>query len=459
MNLIKTAWISCLLVACSGNDDPGSTVAAGSEPTWHQDVAPIFSENCSQCHAPDGVAAFLDLTDYAAATPWAPAIESAVSSGRMPPFLALPTDVCENSHGFQHDARLDDSEVDTIVAWVAGGALEGDASAAAPLPSPLRGELERVDEELVPLNGYTTQSSAVITDELICYVLDPQQDQTRWIEGLQVVPDNVAVVHHALINLASRDAAAAADAADGSTDGWYDCLGGVNVPGARLVGGWIPGGGPTEYPSGTGVEMGVDEVMVVQMHYHTLVDPQTDQTSVQVQWAPSEPEDVALVQLWGNARNASQGLLPGPNDAADADFLIPAGATGHTETSRHDLPIPEGIDVDVFMVAPHMHYVGVDLRAWIEHADGTPGDCLVHVPAWDFDWQLLYFYDAAAGRAPTVRAGDKLVIECTYDNSLDNPAVVSALEQSGLTAPTDVRIGEGSLDEMCLLGVGTVLRD
>ena len=41
---------------------------------------------------------------------------------------------------------------------------------------------------------------------------------------------------------------------------------------------------------------------------------------------------------------------------------------------------------------------------------------------------------------------------------MDNPALVVTLGEVGLTEPQDVSLGEGTLDEMCLAGVGVAIR-
>jgi len=461
MRIAAVAAGLLLVAACKGGDDDkqATTTPVVAGTTWHQDAAPIFSENCIQCHTSAGVAAFLDLTQYDQAVAWAPVIASNASEGTMPPFGAVETTECENRWGFLHDARLTPEEVVLVQAWVDDGTLEGDPATAAPLLQPDIPQLARVDHEIAPQTAHTTQGSQALKDEFYCFVFDPEVSETRWVEGLQVQPDNISVVHHVLLNVASRADAEAADAADGVVDGIYPCFGGVGVAGARLIGGWIPGGGPTEYPEGSGAELRADEVLVAQMHYHNTVDPQTDSTSVQIMWTETEPPFPALIELLGNAADASQGLQPGPSDPnGAAEFLIPAGDASHVETSRHELPIPEGVEVDVFLVAPHMHYAGVSMRAWVEHADGSPNDCLVHVPAWDFDWQLLYFFDATNRNAPVVKSGDTLVLECIYNNTLDNGGLASVLAEAGIDEPTDIGLGGGSLEEMCLLGVGAMVR-
>ena len=50
--------------------------------------------------------------------------------------------------------------------------------------------------------------------------------------------------------------------------------------------------------------------------------------------------------------------------------------------------------------------------------------------------------------------GDVVVLDCTYDNTMNNQNLVEALADSGLDAPIDVFLGEETLDEMCLAAFG-----
>ena len=83
-------------------------------------------------------------------------------------------------------------------------------------------------------------------------------------------------------------------------------------------------------------------------------------------------------------------------------------------------------------------------------AEQPAEECLLQTPHWDFNWQRGYRYDAPLDELPTAGPGDVLQFRCTYDNSLDNPFVRDALDEQGLTEPREVRLGEESLDEMCL---------
>jgi len=76
------------------------------------------------------------------------------------------------------------------------------------------------------------------------------------------------------------------------------------------------------------------------------------------------------------------------------------------------------------------------------------------VPVWRFfDFQTHTPLDSA----PVMRPGDVLNMRCTYDNSMDNRFVRTALDQQGLDVPIDVGLGETTLDEMCLGVFGVAL--
>jgi hypothetical protein len=110
--------------------------------------------------------------------------------------------------------------------------------------------------------------------------------------------------------------------------------------------------------------------------------------------------------------------------------------------------------VHLAAIAGHEHYVGTAVQITIDRAAPQPdqpaSECLLSIPRWDFDWQREYSYDVPLDQAPTAAPGDVVKIKCTYNNTLMNPKVVQSLLDQGLSAPQTVRLGETTLDEMCL---------
>lgn len=69
----------------------------------------------------------MSFLTYKDVRPWAKAIKAAVVARKMPPWFADP-----KIGQFTNDRSLKRSEIDTLVAWVDGGALEGNLKDAPP---------------------------------------------------------------------------------------------------------------------------------------------------------------------------------------------------------------------------------------------------------------------------------------------------------------------------------------
>ncbi len=454
---IALAALGVAIAACSSSSsnpsssNPGpDATATGSVATvtFHKDVEPILQRSCQGCHVPGGIAPF-GLVTYQQASAVAPAMAEKTTARIMPPWHALNTAECTPPYGWKNDLRLSDAEIATISAWHDAGAPEGDPKDAPP-PRALAGGLPGVALELKPATPFAL---APKSDQFRCFVLDPKLTTDAYINGVFVVPGNSTVVHHALVFTdPSRASLAKADASMS-----YDCFGGTGIADSDLLAAWAPGGVPLEYPSNVAVPVTAGSLLVMQVHYHphSATDAATDATTVQLRFSDAAPQYRAISKLLGNFRSTlpgGDGLLPGPDDpATGAAFVIPAGVAGHTESMQYTFTALRlgGVSPYLYGVGGHMHLVGVDEKISLAKADGT-NQCLVQIPHWDFDWQRRYDYDAAIEQLPVISPGDKLELRCTYDNTMQNPKVVGSLQQQGLSAPSNVVLGETTLDEMCL---------
>jgi hypothetical protein len=438
---------SAAMADTAANEDAGAPV------TWHGDVASIVARRCSACHQAGGIGPF-SLTDFASAQRFATAMSGAVMSGRMPPWQATDTDECHPRFGWKDDMRLSAEEKSIIARWAAQGAPEGKPGAAAEVAAPASLALSNPTNRTTMAKPYAVQGK---TDQFRCFPLPYEFTQNAWVTGLQVVPGNAKVVHHVLVWL---DSGHQSDALVGP-DGSYPCFG---APGfaTTLLGAWAPGAVPSEMPPATGLAVPKGSRIVINVHYHPTTTAETDATSIDLRWTTTRTPYTALLALPGNAKNAADGLMPGADDPAGGPaFVIPANVSDHEERAEikiGSVPFP----VRIFAVGTHMHYVGTGMRMEIDRSGrvgGAPADepsreCLVETPKWDFHWQRGYSYDAPLGSLPTVMSGDKLLLRCLYDNSTRNPYVMEALREQGLRAPQEVRLGEQTLDEMCLGVIG-----
>src|SRR5713226_2117124 len=90
--------------------------------TFTKDVAPILQAKCQECHQPNSIAP-MSLITYQEARPWARSIKERVAARQMPPWHVDRTVGVQH---FKNDMSLSDEQVNKIVDWVDGGALQGD---------------------------------------------------------------------------------------------------------------------------------------------------------------------------------------------------------------------------------------------------------------------------------------------------------------------------------------------
>ncbi|HEX7664052.1 MAG TPA: hypothetical protein VF407_06075, partial [Polyangiaceae bacterium] len=433
--------------------------------TFHKDVEPLLQKHCQGCHVAGGIAPFT-LTSYDDAKESASEMVSATSQRIMPPWGAVSESDCTPTHGFQEDPTLTDAEIATIKAWKDQGTPEGDPKdAPPPVGAPIT-DLPGVQQKLTPETPYTLTGS---TDQFRCFILDPQIVATKYMNGTFFVPGNPQIVHHALLFADTKDEAKN-NVPSGGPANQYDCFGGPGISEPTLVAAWAPGGTPAEFPSNVGMAIAPGTKFVMQVHYHphATVTNNTDSTTFEIRYLDSTPEYDVLNLLMGNAQSASDGLQPGPDDPASGPaFVIPANAKDHTEEIKYTLPkelgqVPGG--AYLYSIAAHEHYVATKERFTLTHAAPVsgeqPDECLLNVPQWNFNWQRFYAYqgDGTLEHLPRLGAGDTLDIKCTYDNTMDNALLAESLHERQMNAPVDVKLGETTLDEMCLGGFSIVYK-
>lgn len=435
-------WIWLALVAChpAPTKPPDDTDAPDTVddthpvegPTWYADVAPIVVPRCTSCHADDRIV--FSLATYEDAAPLAPAIVDAVTSGRMPPWLAHDTPTCAPPWSFEGNPQLSADDVALLTAWADAGAPEGTPTGPAPEPAP-PSDID-ADQTLTPSTSYSIDT---VEDVVMCHALDPGLVDTGWLRAVQLVPGDLSVAHHAVLLLDDI----------GLTDdqpGWFPCFGGVGQATPLVF--WAPGTEPFEAPPDSAIRVPAASKLILQLHWHptAAIGPVT-LPSVRFDWTDPPIYEAAL-RLLGNAKNAGDGLLPDASDRGAPEFRIPAGDPDHTETMLAPLGGTSDRDVSVWAIGHHMHRFGSAMRTWRDSSDA----CLLSTPGWDYDKHRLY--RIPQDQWPTVPSTTELRVACTYDNTLDHPGTAASLAEVGLDAPIDVRLGGTGMDEMCSALVG-----
>ena len=301
----------------------------------------------------------------------------------MPPWP--PDPACRE---FQFERRLSEEEKQLIRTWADSGAERGDPmDAPLPLPSP---ELDRVDLALDAGESYLPQTADY--GDVQCFVLDPALAVPADVTGLRVLPGSQRV-HDVLVFSVDRASALAADTADPAVG--FDCLG---APlGGSLIGSWIPNSPPMLYPEGTGVRLGSESALVLQISYDLATGVATDdRTGLQLRLADAPVARPASIQIVAN----------------DA-FSLPAMTRNVTATTSLALT-DTGV---IWGVAAELRLRGTAAALRLQTQAGP--QCLLDIPNYNAGWQELYLVRGDTGIG--FGSGDVVELDCTWDNSSMEP--------------------------------------
>jgi hypothetical protein len=381
----------------------GLSLTAGksaSSVTFTKDVAPILHAHCATCHRP-GEMAPMSLLTYKEVRPWAKSIRERVVSREMPPWYADP------NHGeFANDPRLSRQQIDTIRAWVDGGAKEGDPKDLPSLPKFQQtgwhfGEpdvvLSMTEEASIPADG---------TVPYRYFVVPTNFTEDKYVQFAEIKRGDPSVVHHVIISVREPDGGPMPPAGEikfgqrrvnpESPDAERqrrERRG--NNPDGMMVG-WAPGMSPLTLRPGNAKLIKKGSVLIFQMHYTTSGKEAKDRTGVGLYFAKAPVEK----------RVITKGVSTDPGK-----LVIPPGDP-HFE-SRSSFVFTEDVHIHMFM--PHMHVRGKDFEYKLVFPDGKE-KILLRVPKYDFNWQLSYFVKEPIA----VPKGSRIECLAHHDNSANN---------------------------------------
>jgi Copper type II ascorbate-dependent monooxygenase, C-terminal domain len=458
----------------------GGHASSPPTPTYYRDVAPILDEKCTTCHRLGGIAPF-PLTTEAAAKANASGIVRMTQAGAMPPWMPGPDSAPLRGRDLR---RLTRRELATLAAWAAAGAPAGNPADLRTRPSTgagLGGPGRTI--RLVPAKAYLPHAAGGGIDDYHCFVLDPRLDHNVFVTGALIRPERTGIVHHVILYEAAGSQAQAARQlnAAGGGKGWT-CFGGPDLPVdlsqpgslARLgqppwIAAWVPGHTTNALPDGTGVLLHAHALIVMQVHYNLIEAVAPDRSQA---WLRVRPAATGLIPLQtqlvaapvelpcprgdsGARCTRSQAIADVATRYGVENAFVPDALLQLCDKTLADYPTKVGAATAVstscnrtvrsretiFGVAGHMHLRGRDIR--VELDPGTPKQrMLLHIPAWDFHWQDVYYLEHPIHIGP----GDTIRVSCTFDNSAAAQPVIDGKP----LRPRYVVWGEGTTDEMCL---------
>jgi hypothetical protein len=386
--------------------------AKAQNPTWADDVACIVYSHCTSCHNPKGAAPF-SLIEYDTAVLFASAIKNAVEHREMPPW---PVD--NNYRKMAHDRSLSDGERNAIINWVNTGTQQGNMGIAPAAPVYTNSEVITNPDLKLRIPTFTVPT---ITEDLYrCFVLPTGISVQKFITGIEIIPGNKSIVHHAQVFYDTTGTSTAMDANDPGPG--YTSPGGIGTNAAVLLGTWVPGSSPIFVPSGMGKRLPPTAKIVIQIHYPEYASGKTDSTRVNFLFTSSAVRNIFDAPVLNHNQSMVDGPLFIPKNTVKTfhqQFLVPMVGT-------------------ILNIGPHGHLLCQSMKAYgvTLAGDTIP---LVHIPKWDFHWQGTYDFPQPI----KIPFGTTLYGEATYDNTSDNP-------ENPNDPPKDVYVGENTTDEMML---------
>src|SRR5260370_24208980 len=259
-----------------------------SEPTFYKDIVPILQDKCQSCHR-RGEPAPVPLVTYDQTRAWAGKIADAVEMKMMPPWFA------DSRYGhFANDASLSAEQIATIGAWASAGAPSGNPQ-DAPVPRKWSEVWNIPQPDAVVKMPKLVRIPARGEVEYTYEIVATHFTEDKWVQMAEVRPSSAPHVHHAGVDIRPPDAAWLRHAPRGAPftasmlcDPEERRQSHETTSDLLLV--YAPGSAPDRWADGMAKFVPAGSDLVFQMHYTTNGEAASDETSVGLIFAKSQPK-------------------------------------------------------------------------------------------------------------------------------------------------------------------------
>lgn len=380
-------------------------VLTAQDVTYYKDIAPLMAAKCNSCHKPVDSGPF-SLVTYEDVAKRASFIKEVTQSRYMPPWKA------DNHYvSFANDRSLTQDEINIIARWVDEKMPKGKQPAVI-----------AAKKEIAPSTTYGRKPDLVLKasdtfhltgdglERYVVYKIPFELKDSANVEAVEFYSNNKKLIHHA--NYAVHAVP------DESID-IRKTIPYLNLteddrrkfdqyrPYQKIMtyyGGWIPGAGYESYPKDFGWVMPKRGVILLTIHYAPSATDEPTVSGINLFFTKAPVTRKVKVISFGSGGIGERQI--------DPPFFLPA----NTE-KKFTLEVTNpNEDQSILYVWPHMHLVGKDFKAYLTSPTGDTTR-LVFIPRWDFRWQEMYRFKQLI----KVNKGSVIHIECTYDNTADNP--------------------------------------
>ncbi|MBM3441341.1 MAG: hypothetical protein FJX89_01445 [Bacteroidetes bacterium] len=366
--------------------------------TYWQHVRPILQQHCVTCHSPGEVGPF-PLRTFDEVLSHAGFIAHVTRTRYMPPWKA--------DTAFRHFANenvLSEQEIATIAAWVAGGKEEGAAPREPRKSKAVRRTMEPsglpsiVNDRLRVSMRHAFPIPANNREEFRFFHVPLRNNDTLYVRSIRFIPGNRKLVHHARIMC---DTSGLTEGIDGlSAEDPHSVDFQTKPLSDPFLYGWVPGNDRIQFPEGMVKKILPGTALILNIHYSPSQTSQTDSSSVEFEL--TGPEGKVELKTF----TMTEELI------SNKPFRIAA----EERKTFYMLSEPLLEDISLVTIMPHMHLLGKSFKAFsvLPAGDVAP---LVHVPDWDFNWQMTYQYPSLL----SIPKGSVIYATAEYDNTRSNP--------------------------------------
>src|SRR5207302_1959729 len=275
---------------------PGLAADTPKPVTFAKDVAPILQAKCQECHQPNSIAP-MSLITFQDARPWARSIKERVAARQMPPWHI---DKTVGVQKFKNGMSLTDDQVETIVRWVDGGALQGDPKDLPP-PKPLvtDNEWKAVRDGFGPPDLVVKSSEYTMPAQHQDVWYRPMSDipltEPRWVKLVEIRPTNLKgrrIVHHSIAYLVLNNDPEAVNT--GTANGFASAASDptpVDLVNRRpQLMEWAIGKGYDQFREGTGKLILPGEKISWDQHLHAVGEEITSGSEIGIWFYPKGQE-------------------------------------------------------------------------------------------------------------------------------------------------------------------------
>ncbi|OLC75390.1 MAG: hypothetical protein AUH72_20450 [Acidobacteria bacterium 13_1_40CM_4_65_8] len=383
---------------------PGMAADTAKPVTFSKDVAPIFQAKCQECHQPNSIAP-MSLITFQDVRPWARSIKERVGARQMPPWHI---DRSVGVQKFKNDMSLSDEQVDTIVRWVDGGALQGDPKDMPP-PKPLvtDNQWQGVRDGFGPPDLVIKSSEYTMAAEHQDVWYRPMSDipltEPRWAKMVEIRPTNLKgrkIIHHSIAYLVlNNDPDAVNKGTANGPDRFRDGADDFNRRPQLME--WAIGKGYDLFRPGTGKLIVPGEKIAWDQHIHAVGEEITSGSEIGV-WLYKKGEEPK-----------KRSYLVGFTGIKGGRYLdIPPNSMAQTEGFT---VLKENALIENFQ--PHFHLRGKSMQVEAILPDGS-NQIISYVGNFNFNWMTNYIYDDDA--APLLPKGTVIHVTAWYDNTRAN---------------------------------------